>query len=85
MVTDGYSEIYDQFYINISKIPFSFVFTLVIQVLGPIIGIFGLWKYRYIFYNIKFDHNYIYSTENIYIGLFFFFFTFSLFFFFFCF
>ncbi|KAL4490390.1 hypothetical protein ABPG72_002600 [Tetrahymena utriculariae] len=63
-VTNGYTTKYDNFYININKMPFSYVLNILIQVLGPIAFAFGLYKKRAAFMNLYFKNQTMYSTET---------------------
>ncbi|EGR28401.1 leucine rich repeat protein [Ichthyophthirius multifiliis] len=64
--TDGYTEASDYLQIIVSKIPFTYIITMAVQILGPIVGVFGLWKYRFIIYNIMYRKNFFYSDEIAY-------------------
>ncbi|EWS74565.1 hypothetical protein TTHERM_001028831 (macronuclear) [Tetrahymena thermophila SB210] len=66
--TDGYTYSVDQFTINPCMIPFSLAIQLAIQILGPIFGILGLYKYKHLIYNIYFKQQYIYSKDVAYVG-----------------
>ncbi|EAR94900.2 hypothetical protein TTHERM_01028830 (macronuclear) [Tetrahymena thermophila SB210] len=66
--TDGYTYSVDQFTINPCLIPFSYAIQLAIQILGPIFGILGLYKYKHLIYNIYFKQQYIYSKDVAYVG-----------------
>ncbi|KAL4484382.1 hypothetical protein ABPG74_019559 [Tetrahymena malaccensis] len=61
--TDGYTVAFDQLTIQISIIPFFLVLQIIIQIIGPLLGVLGIWKYRTIFYNITFRYFLIYSKE----------------------
>ncbi|KAL4484381.1 hypothetical protein ABPG74_019558 [Tetrahymena malaccensis] len=65
-VTDGYTVAKDEFTISISLVPFQLVIQIVIQVLGPLLGILGIWKYRTIFYNLVFKYFLTYTQEVAY-------------------
>ncbi|KAL4463487.1 hypothetical protein ABPG73_016450 [Tetrahymena malaccensis] len=51
IATDGYTQAEDSFEININLIPLSYVLTVTIQIISPIIGIIGFWKYSPNIYN----------------------------------
>ncbi|EAR90353.4 two component regulator propeller family protein (macronuclear) [Tetrahymena thermophila SB210] len=67
-VTNGYTTKYDYFYININKMPFSYVLNILIQVLGPLAFAFGLYKKRASFMNLYFKNQTMYSTETAYVN-----------------
>ncbi|EDK31917.2 two component regulator propeller family protein (macronuclear) [Tetrahymena thermophila SB210] len=67
-VTNGYTIKYDYFYININRMPFSYVLNILIQVLGPIAFAFGLYKKRASFMNLYFKNQTMYSTETAYVN-----------------
>ncbi|KAL4483147.1 hypothetical protein ABPG74_019173 [Tetrahymena malaccensis] len=64
-VTNGYTTKYDNFYITINKMPFSYVFNILIQVLGPLAFAFGLYKKRASFMNLYYKNQTMYSTETV--------------------
>ncbi|EAR86719.2 kinase domain protein (macronuclear) [Tetrahymena thermophila SB210] len=61
---DGYQKISDTFVIKINKLPVLLVMQWISQILGPIIGVFGLYKYRNIFYNSFFKYKNRYTKIN---------------------
>ncbi|KAL4498192.1 hypothetical protein ABPG73_006666 [Tetrahymena malaccensis] len=61
---DGYSNISDTFVIKVNKLPVLFVIQWISQILGPIIGALGLYKYRNIFYNAFFKYKNRYTKIN---------------------
>ncbi|EAR82021.2 calpain family cysteine protease (macronuclear) [Tetrahymena thermophila SB210] len=63
--TDGYSTCSDTFVITVNQLPALFVIQWIAQVLGPIIGALGMYKYRNIFYNAFFKHKNRYSKVNV--------------------
>ncbi|KAL4503809.1 hypothetical protein ABPG73_017552 [Tetrahymena malaccensis] len=67
-VTDNYSIMYDEFTIKVNKLPFLVFFQIMIQVIGPLLGIFGIWKYRTVFYNIVFRQLMVYTKEVAYVS-----------------
>ncbi|KAL4434940.1 hypothetical protein ABPG74_017696 [Tetrahymena malaccensis] len=52
VASDGYTTAEDIFEIDINAIPLSYVLTLIIQILGPTLGLLGLWRYSSTLYNI---------------------------------
>ncbi|KAL4475113.1 hypothetical protein ABPG74_001809 [Tetrahymena malaccensis] len=66
--TDGYTTAQDEFIIKINILPFFVIIQLLVQILGPILGIFGIWKYRTVFYNIIFKYKMIYTKEIAYVS-----------------
>ncbi|KAL4479290.1 hypothetical protein ABPG73_019272 [Tetrahymena malaccensis] len=69
-ITNGYDTIYEDFSFNISIMPFSYVFNILIQILGPIAFAFGIYKKRVVFMNLYFKNQTMYSTETIYVNQF---------------
>ncbi|KAL4449055.1 hypothetical protein ABPG74_021047 [Tetrahymena malaccensis] len=63
--TDGYSTFSDTFVITVNQLPALFVIQWIAQVLGPIVGALGMYKYRNIFYNAFFKHKNRYSKVNV--------------------
>ncbi|KAL4449054.1 hypothetical protein ABPG74_021046 [Tetrahymena malaccensis] len=62
--TDGYSSCSDTFEIYVDQLPLLFVLRLIVQILGPVIGAVGMYKYREIFYNSFFKTKNRYSNVN---------------------
>ncbi|KAL4486668.1 hypothetical protein ABPG72_022143 [Tetrahymena utriculariae] len=62
--TDGYSSCSDTFDIKVDQLPILFVLKLIAQILGPLIGAIGMYKYREIFYNSLFKTRNRYSNVN---------------------
>ena len=58
---DGFTKIFDTFEIRIFKLPIMFVIQWISQILGPIIGVIGFYKYRNYFYNSLFKRRNRYS------------------------
>ncbi|KAL4477713.1 hypothetical protein ABPG74_002863 [Tetrahymena malaccensis] len=52
VASDGYSETSDVFTIKLTKLPFTYVFNLLVQILTPLISIVQIYKYRYLIVNI---------------------------------
>ncbi|KAL4476390.1 hypothetical protein ABPG74_010123 [Tetrahymena malaccensis] len=63
--TDGYTYAVDQFEIHIDLIPISYILSYLFQILSPIIGILGLWKYRSNMYNRFSEQSYKTTTIQI--------------------
>ncbi|KAL4486669.1 hypothetical protein ABPG72_022144 [Tetrahymena utriculariae] len=63
--SDGYSTCQDTFVITVNQLPALFVIKWIAQVLGPIVGALGMYKYRNIFYNAFFIHKNRYSKINV--------------------
>ncbi|EAR93663.2 transmembrane protein, putative (macronuclear) [Tetrahymena thermophila SB210] len=66
--TDGYTSAQDEFKIKVNIIPFFVVFQIIVQIVGPLLGVFGIWKYRTVFYNIIFKFQIIYTNEIAYVS-----------------
>ncbi|KAL4459333.1 hypothetical protein ABPG74_017946 [Tetrahymena malaccensis] len=64
-VTDGYTSTNDTFQIYIYNIPFEFILSLLIKIFGPILTLFGLYKYRSYFFNFILNKNNLYSSEKV--------------------
>lgn len=62
--SDGYSEAYSSFVLIISILPFAYVLDLLIKIFGPIIGVFGVYKYKSDILNIIFKKRTAYSVET---------------------
>ncbi|KAL4475118.1 hypothetical protein ABPG74_001814 [Tetrahymena malaccensis] len=66
--TDGYTTAQDDFKIKVNILPFFVVFQIIVQIVGPLLGVFGIWKYRTVFYNIVFKYQIIYSNDIAYVS-----------------
>ncbi|EAR90810.2 hypothetical protein TTHERM_00141180 (macronuclear) [Tetrahymena thermophila SB210] len=66
--TDSYSTTYDEFEFEFTQIPFLYVVQLIIQIVGPILGVFGIWKYRAEIYTFIMKKFYLYSSESAVVG-----------------
>ncbi|EAR82163.2 hypothetical protein TTHERM_01285870 (macronuclear) [Tetrahymena thermophila SB210] len=66
--TDDYTVAQDQLIIQISIVPFYLILQIIMQILGPLLGILGIWKYRTRLYNIIFRHFLIYSKEIVHVS-----------------
>ncbi|EAS02376.2 dystroglycan-type cadherin-like domain protein (macronuclear) [Tetrahymena thermophila SB210] len=64
--TDGYTVASDEFTMSVTVIPFYLVIQIIIQILGPLLGILGIWKYRTVFYNLIFRYFLTYTKEVAY-------------------
>ncbi|EAR88095.2 transmembrane protein, putative (macronuclear) [Tetrahymena thermophila SB210] len=62
-VTDGYTYAIDYFEMHFDLIPFSYILLYMFQIMSPILGILGLWKYKSLMYNRFRKNNY--STTKI--------------------
>lgn len=49
--TDGFTNAQDYFVIKINLVPIRIILITITQILGPIIGLLGLWKYKSVVYN----------------------------------
>ncbi|KAL4495582.1 hypothetical protein ABPG72_014051 [Tetrahymena utriculariae] len=67
-ITDGYDIIHEDFSFNISIMPFSYIFSILIQILGPIAFAFGIYKKRRAFINLYYRNQTMYSTETVYVN-----------------
>ncbi|KAL4453703.1 hypothetical protein ABPG74_009599 [Tetrahymena malaccensis] len=61
--TDGYTYISQDFYIIMKGLPFVYVFNLLVQVLGPVIAILGVFQYKYQICNVLLKKQTTYSPE----------------------
>ncbi|EAR94417.2 hypothetical protein TTHERM_00046100 (macronuclear) [Tetrahymena thermophila SB210] len=68
VAADSYSTVYDEFVFEFTQIPFLYVVQLIIQIVGPILGIFGIWKYRSEIYTFFMERFYLYSNECAIVG-----------------
>ncbi|KAL4445578.1 hypothetical protein ABPG74_006129 [Tetrahymena malaccensis] len=62
--SDGYSEAFNYFSISVNILPFTYVLNLLIKIFGPIIGVFGVYKYKSDILNLIFKKKTFYSTET---------------------
>ncbi|EDK31427.2 calpain family cysteine protease (macronuclear) [Tetrahymena thermophila SB210] len=62
--SDGYSEAFNYFSISVSILPFTYILNLLIKIFGPIIGVFGVYKYKSDILNLVFKQKTFYSTET---------------------
>ncbi|KAL4446483.1 hypothetical protein ABPG74_001224 [Tetrahymena malaccensis] len=68
VASDGFTEISDQFTIYFNQLPFSYTMQLIFQIVGPIFGILGVWKYRSNIYQIFMESSYLYSNDIAIVG-----------------
>ncbi|KAL4485764.1 hypothetical protein ABPG72_012304 [Tetrahymena utriculariae] len=66
--TDGYTTAADVFVVQVSGILFIYAINLLIKILGPILGILGLYQQRHHFYNIIFQKQVTFPQEEIECG-----------------
>ncbi|KAL4438756.1 hypothetical protein ABPG74_013429 [Tetrahymena malaccensis] len=66
--TDGYTEAVDFFTIQVSGIPFTYALNLILKILGPLLGILGIYRQRHTFYNIIFQKSTTFSQEEVECG-----------------
>ncbi|EAR84918.2 calpain family cysteine protease (macronuclear) [Tetrahymena thermophila SB210] len=59
--SDGYTKVSQNFTIHVNQLPLMFVIQWIITILGPLTGIFGLYKFRGDLYNILFNKRNKYS------------------------
>ncbi|EAR87346.2 hypothetical protein TTHERM_00058580 (macronuclear) [Tetrahymena thermophila SB210] len=67
-VTDGYTVVEDELVIKVDLVPFMYIVQILIQIIGPILGIFGVWKYRTSLYNTIYKSRCIYTQEIVYVS-----------------
>ncbi|EAR94803.1 hypothetical protein TTHERM_00675760 (macronuclear) [Tetrahymena thermophila SB210] len=63
IATDGYSITSDIFTIKLTKLPFTYVLSLLLQILTPLVSIVQIYKYRYLIINL-FCHKKIISSKE---------------------
>ncbi|KAL4476574.1 hypothetical protein ABPG74_010307 [Tetrahymena malaccensis] len=68
IVTDNYSTAEQYMEIMVGKVPVTYVLQILIQVIGPLIGLLGIWRYKYQIYNITNKKKYTYSKEVVLAG-----------------
>ncbi|KAL4506674.1 hypothetical protein ABPG72_000245 [Tetrahymena utriculariae] len=68
VATDSYSTTYDEFSFKFTQIPFLYVVQLIVQIVGPILGVLGIWKYRAEIYTFIMKKFYLYSSESAVVG-----------------
>ncbi|KAL4476220.1 hypothetical protein ABPG74_009953 [Tetrahymena malaccensis] len=66
--SDGYTTSEDYFYITVKGIPFIFIFNQMLTILGPLAAAFGIYKKRFIVYNIIFKGYVTFSEEEVLCG-----------------
>ncbi|KAL4438284.1 hypothetical protein ABPG74_009707 [Tetrahymena malaccensis] len=60
--SDGYTKVSQNFTIHVNQLPLMLVIQWIITILGPLTGIFGLYKFRGDLYNIVYNKRNKYST-----------------------
>ncbi|EAR90818.3 MFS transporter, putative (macronuclear) [Tetrahymena thermophila SB210] len=65
---DGYSQVQDDFYMTFGSVPFLYALQIIIQIGGPILGIIGLWKYRYEIHLFLLERKNMYQNEVAVVG-----------------
>ncbi|KAL4463229.1 hypothetical protein ABPG74_007230 [Tetrahymena malaccensis] len=65
VASDGYTNISDQFILKISGIPLSFVVNILLKVIGPLIAVLGLYRYRSLLINSIIAKQHNFSQENV--------------------
>ncbi|KAL4459831.1 hypothetical protein ABPG74_003357 [Tetrahymena malaccensis] len=65
---DGYSKAHDDFYMTFGAVPFLYALQILIQIGGPILGIIGLWKYRYEIHLFLHEKKNMYQNEVAVVG-----------------
>ncbi|KAL4459826.1 hypothetical protein ABPG74_003352 [Tetrahymena malaccensis] len=68
VATDGYSTFQDEFTIQFIKIPFFYVVTLFFQIIGPLLGILGIWRFRAEIYRFVLQDKYKNSDDQAILG-----------------
>ncbi|EAR89067.3 calpain family cysteine protease (macronuclear) [Tetrahymena thermophila SB210] len=65
---DGYTQAEDEFQISITGVPFTYILNLLLEILGPLLALFGAYKKRYAFYNIIYKNKITFSEERVFCG-----------------
>ncbi|KAL4459827.1 hypothetical protein ABPG74_003353 [Tetrahymena malaccensis] len=60
---DGYSKASCDFSMKFNQIPFFYAFQLLVSVVGPIVGIIGIWKYRSEIHLFVSERKHMYKNE----------------------
>ncbi|KAL4472026.1 hypothetical protein ABPG72_007075 [Tetrahymena utriculariae] len=68
VASDGFTEVSDQFTIYFNQLTFMYIMQLIFQIVGPIFGILGIWKYRSNIYQIFMESSYLYSNDIAIVG-----------------
>ncbi|EAR90813.2 MFS transporter, putative (macronuclear) [Tetrahymena thermophila SB210] len=68
IATDGYSTVQDEFSIQFKQIPFFYVVQLAFQIIGPLLGILGIWRFRAEIYRFILQDKYQYSSDQATVG-----------------
>ncbi|KAL4469092.1 hypothetical protein ABPG72_007771 [Tetrahymena utriculariae] len=62
---DDYTSVSDQFVLKVEGVPFSFILNILLRVIGPLVAILGLYKYRSLLVNSVVVNYFTFSQENI--------------------
>ncbi|KAL4428727.1 hypothetical protein ABPG74_001881 [Tetrahymena malaccensis] len=62
---DGYTTVSDQFELKVQGIPFSYIFNILVKIIGPLVAILGLYKYRSLLVNSVIVNYHTFSQENV--------------------
>ncbi|EAR97574.2 MFS transporter (macronuclear) [Tetrahymena thermophila SB210] len=68
VASDGFTEVSDQFTIYFNQLTFTYTMQLIFQIVGPIFGILGIWKYRSNIYQLFMQSYYLYSSDIVIVG-----------------
>ncbi|KAL4459833.1 hypothetical protein ABPG74_003359 [Tetrahymena malaccensis] len=68
VATDGYTSASNDFVIYFASLPFLYVFQFLIQILGPIIGVLGIYKYRFYIHLCLFERYLMHNPEVAVVG-----------------
>ncbi|EAR90814.2 transmembrane protein, putative (macronuclear) [Tetrahymena thermophila SB210] len=60
---DGYSKAHCDFNMTFNQIPFFYAFQLIVSVVGPIVGIISIWKYRSEIHLFVSERKHMYQNE----------------------
>ncbi|EAR99294.2 hypothetical protein TTHERM_00628530 (macronuclear) [Tetrahymena thermophila SB210] len=63
--TDGYTKAVDYFTVQLYGISFVYALNLILKILGPFLGVFGIYQQRHYFYNIIFQNRVTFSQEEV--------------------
>ncbi len=66
--TDGYSWVVDKFDLNFNRLPFLYILTWILKLIGPLITVIGCIKYRVELHEILCKHRYTYSPDIVNVG-----------------
>ncbi|KAL4476217.1 hypothetical protein ABPG74_009950 [Tetrahymena malaccensis] len=68
IASDGYTTAEDYFSLQVDGIPYSYIFNLLLKILGPLFALIGIYEYRSKFTNIFFQQQVTFSNESIEVG-----------------